>query len=382
LSMSGDPRANTNPLFGPNRLKLGVFALNAEINVMTTVPEKFVPTWTNSVDVAQIADKSRYEALVPYARWGSWGPDEHHYTARAFENFTWAAGVAAKTNYACVMSTVQVMTMHPLLAAKAMTTIDHVSNGRFALNLVVGNAMENGMFGAPAIPHDEYYDYAEEWITVVKRLWSDPELFDYAGKYLRLKGAMSQPKPLQKPNPALMNAARSVQGQRFVSRHCDVAFVRENDRASLESQIQAYRQQARDLGGRDIHIWCNCFVVQKESRAVAEKYLDRVVEEYGDDGYLDTFIRIANPTVNDLPPAQRDAMRKNLKRVVGGEQLVGNARDIAEQIARLSAKGIDGILLNWVDPRTEIINFNGEVLPLLEKAGLRAPAGQLAEAQA
>jgi FMNH2-dependent dimethyl sulfone monooxygenase len=115
---------------------------------------------------------------------------------------------------------------------------------------------------------------------------------------------------------------------------------------------------------------------------VGEKYLDRVVEEYGDDGYLDTFIRIANPTVNDLPPAQRDAMRKNLKRVVGGEQLVGNARDIAEQIARLSAKGIDGILLNWVDPRTEIINFNGEVLPLLEKAGLRAPAGQLAEAQA
>ena len=94
--------------------------------------------------------------------------------AMAFENFTWAAGIAAKTNYACVMSTVQVMTMHPLLAAKAMATIDHVSNGRFALNLVVGNAMENAMFGAPAIPRDEYYDYAEEWITVVKRLWSDP----------------------------------------------------------------------------------------------------------------------------------------------------------------------------------------------------------------
>ena len=120
--MSVDPRAITNPLFGPNRLKLGVFALNSEINVMTTVPEKFVPTWMNSVEVAQIADASRYEALVPYARWTSWGPDAHHYTARAFENFTWAAGIAGKTNYACVMSTVQVMTMHPLLAAKAMAT--------------------------------------------------------------------------------------------------------------------------------------------------------------------------------------------------------------------------------------------------------------------
>ena len=120
-----------------------------------------------------------------------------------------------------------------------------------------------------------------------------------------------------------MNAARSVQGQLFVAKHCDIAFVRDNDRASLESQIGAYRQQARDLSGREIQMWCNCFVVQRDSRAAAEKYLDRVVEEYGDDGYLDTFIRIANPSVNDLPPAQRDVMRKNLKRVVGGEQLIG-----------------------------------------------------------
>jgi len=372
--MSKDVRAGVNPLFGSNKLKLGVFALNAEVNVMTTAPEKFVPTWRNSVEVAQIADQARYEALVPYARWGSWGPDAHHYTARAFENFTWAAGIAGKTNYSCVMSTVQVMTMHPLLAAKAMTTIDHISNGRFALNLVVGNAVENAMFGAPAIPHDEYYAYAEEWITVVKRLWSDPEMFDYAGKYLTLKGAMSQPKPIQSPRPALMNAARSIEGQRFVARHCDIAFVRNNDRASLEDQISAYRQQARELSGRDIQVWCNCFVVQRESRAAAEKYLERVIEQYGDEGYLDTFIRIANPSVNNLPPEQRDAMRRNLKRVVGGEQLIGSAQDITETILRLSEKGVDGVLLNWIDPQSEIRSFNAEVLPLLERARVRTPA--------
>jgi FMNH2-dependent dimethyl sulfone monooxygenase len=380
--MSGEQRASTNPLFGTNKLKLGVFALNAEINVMTTAPEKFVPTWQNSVEVARIADASRYEALVPYARWGSWGPDEHHYTARAFENFTWAAGIAASTKHACVMSTVQVMTMHPLLAAKAMATIDHVSKGRFALNIVVGNTAENAMFGAPVIPHDQYYDYAEEWITVVKRLWSDPGVFDFDGKYLKLKGAMSQPKPIQKPFPGLMNAARSVQGQQFVARHCDIAFVRENDRATLESQIHSYREQARAQNGRDIQMWCNCFVVQRESRAAAEKYLDRVVEEFGDDGYLDTFIKIANPSVNSLPPAKREEMRKNLKRVVGGEQLIGSAQDIAEQIARLSSKGIDGILLNWVDPEREIRSFNAEVLPLLERARLRAPLHAPSEVQA
>jgi alkanesulfonate monooxygenase SsuD/methylene tetrahydromethanopterin reductase-like flavin-dependent oxidoreductase (luciferase family) len=372
--MAADPRAETNPLFGANKLKLGVFALNAEINVMTTAPEKFNPTWSNGLAVAEIADRAGYEALVPYARWGSWGPDAHHYTARAFENLTWAAGIAAKTRHACVMSTIQVMTVHPILAAKAMTTIDHVSNGRFALNLVVGNAMENAMFGAPAIPHDASYDYAEEWITVVKRLWSDPSTFDYRGRYVSVTGAMSQPKPIQRPAPALMNAARSDKGQEFVARHCDIAFVRGSDSASLEQRSAAYRRQAREVSGRDIQIWCNCFVVQRESKAAAEKYLDRVVEEYGDDGYLDTFIRIQNPSVERLPPAQRDAMRRNLKRVVGGEQLLGNSRDIADSIRMLSASGIDGILLNWVDPLEGVAQFNQEVMPLLVQAGLRRPA--------
>ena len=210
MPMADDPRSLTNPLFRSNKLKLGVFALNAEINAMTTVPEKFVPTWENSVAVARIADEAGYEALVPYARWGSFGPDEHHYSAHVFENFTWAAAIAASTRHACVMSTVQVMTVHPIHAAKAMTTIDHVSNGRFALNLVVGNTMENAMFGAPDIPHAEYYGYAEEWITVVKRLWAEQDRFDFAGRYLHLEAAMSQPKPVQQPYPALMNAARST----------------------------------------------------------------------------------------------------------------------------------------------------------------------------
>jgi alkanesulfonate monooxygenase SsuD/methylene tetrahydromethanopterin reductase-like flavin-dependent oxidoreductase (luciferase family) len=67
-------------------------------------------------------------------------------------------------------------------------------------------------------------------------------------------------------------------------------------------------------------------------------------------------------------------MRKALKRAVGGQSLLGNAEDIAAAIVALAAKGIDGILLNWLDPHDGIIRFNAEVLPLLERQGLRAPA--------
>jgi alkanesulfonate monooxygenase SsuD/methylene tetrahydromethanopterin reductase-like flavin-dependent oxidoreductase (luciferase family) len=126
---------------------------------------------------------------------------------------------------------------------------------------------------------------------------------------------------------------------------------------------------------------CISDVLGRQARAgyyvvAAAKYLDRVVEEYGDEDYLDNFVRIANPSVNNLPPAERAAMRKNLKRVVGGEQLLGSADDIAAAIAQLSDSGIDGILHNWVNPCEGIKHFNAEVLPLLERANLRMPASE------
>ncbi len=147
-----------------------------------------------------------------------------------------------------------------------MATIDHVSNGRFASqSRWLETPVENAMFDAPAIPHDEYYDYAEEWITIVKAAMVGPQSFrSCSANICSLKVRCRSRKPIQKPDPALMNAARSVQGQRFVAKHCDIAFVRNNDRASLEDQIGAYRRQAQELSGRNIQMWCNCFVVQRQ----------------------------------------------------------------------------------------------------------------------
>ena len=369
-----DPRAATNALFSENRVKLGVFALNAGVNAMTKVPEKFEPTWPAIVEVVQAADRAGYETLVPYARWGSFGPDAQHYSARAFENLTWAAAVAAITRHCCVMSTIQVQTVHPILAAKAMTTIDHVSGGRFGLNLVVGNPVESAMFGAPEIPHHELYAYADEWLRVVKGLWTEDGIFDFTGKYLSLAGAMSTPKPIQRPAPPVMNAARSTGGQAFVARHCDLAFVRENDRASLKAQVETYRRQARELAGREIQIWCNVAVVQRASRAEAEAYVSHYADRHGDEAYLQRFIDILNPAIDQLPPPARAAARHSLKRGVGAQPLLGNARDIAQSIAALAEQGIDGILLNWIDPRDGITRFNAEVLPMLESMGLRLAA--------
>ena len=105
-------------------------------------------------------------------------------------------------------------------------TIDHISNGRFAINLVAGwfkNEFE--MFNSIWRKHDQRYEYASEWVELVKRLWIENNEFDFQGKFFQGKGLWSQPKPLQQPRLPIMNAGSSTQGQNFSARHADMNFV-------------------------------------------------------------------------------------------------------------------------------------------------------------
>src|SRR5262249_20841848 len=125
----------TNPLRNSNRLKLGVFGINSDYIARTLPPEKFQLTWPNSLDVAEAADRLGLEAIVPLARFRAFA-DARHHSGHAFECFSWASAIAARTNYSAVMCTIPVMNIHPVYAAKALTTVDHVSNGRLALNIL------------------------------------------------------------------------------------------------------------------------------------------------------------------------------------------------------------------------------------------------------
>jgi alkanesulfonate monooxygenase SsuD/methylene tetrahydromethanopterin reductase-like flavin-dependent oxidoreductase (luciferase family) len=361
---------NTNPIFNTNEIKLGVFCINGEGSAKTRVPERFRLTWPNSIDVAMEADRGGFEAIVPYSRWGSLTHPTHA-TAFVFENFTWAAAVSAKTHYSSVMSTCQMTAAHPILAAKAMTTVDHISNGRFSVNLVTGwNPGDRKMFGVSHLPREEQYAYAEEWLTVVKRLWSEDEPVDYSGRFFQIEGGMSQPKPVQRPFPALMNAGGSSEGQAFVANHCNIAFVPALSAEVMKRNAAAYRKMVRETTGREIQVWIQAYVVQRDSIQEAEKYVDYYAVEHADEEHIDAVVGIRK---TQLPPHEMRAFRRNQGASPGGRPLLGNADDIARQIAEISECGIDGVLMTWVDYHNGLRAFNSEVVPRLERLGLRQP---------
>lgn len=364
-----------NPIFNSNKLKLGVFGQNGAGLASTKAPERFDPTWENALEIAVEADNAGLEALVPYARWRPFGPDGH-VSGNVLEPTVFAAAIAARTSYTCVMTTVHVPLAHPLVMAKQMATIDHIANGRFGLNVVCGwFKPEMEMFGTEQRSHTDRYKHADEWTTVLKRALVETEAFNFDGDFIKSVAAYTDPKPLQKPYPPIMNAGGSAAGRAFSAKHADLAFlmITSSDVAVVKAQIAEYRDLAKNEHNRNMQVWSYAFVIQRETVREATDYLDYAIGQNGDWVQVDEFMKYYFESANTLPPEILEKTKFGIAAGAGAIPLVGTAETIAARIKDLSEAGLDGLLLSWIDYKQGIIDFNRKVLPILEKEGLREP---------
>ena len=161
--------APLHPLLGPNKLKLGVFSMNADGGLtLTRVPERWPAVWSEIAETARMADRAGIEFLLPIARWKGFG-GEMNSREWSFETLTFATALAGVTERTGVFATVHVPMVHPVFAAKALATLDHVSNGRAGLNIVCGwNPEEFAMFGLELI--EERYAQGLEWFDIMTRI--------------------------------------------------------------------------------------------------------------------------------------------------------------------------------------------------------------------
>lgn len=376
LSSAEETRRQTNPLFNDNRMKLGIFGGNVSNGcAITTAEGSLEANWPTMRDIAIAADRAGLEALVPVARWKGFGGDTN-FNGRCFETYTWAAGMGAVTDRACVFSTSHVPTIHPVVAAKQATTIDHITNGRFALNVVCGwYQPELEMFGAPIMEHDLRYDYATEWLEIVRKLWSSDEEFDFEGRFFKVEKGFSQPHPIQKPFPPVMNAGGSPRGQRFAAQYADMAFVllREHDYEGARAQVNQLKSLARDEFNRDIQVWGSGYVVCRPTEKEARDYLNYYVVEKGDDVAVENLTRILGIQSDVVAPEAMEAFKFHFKAGWGGYPLVGTPEQIVDELEQLSRVGLEGCVLSWVDYPSELQQWIDEVMPLMEQAGLRKP---------
>jgi dimethylsulfone monooxygenase len=361
-----------NPILGsPNRLKLGVFGLNVSGGcAMTEAGGTLEINWDESVRIARAAEDAGIEAVVPVARWrGFGGPTNFNH--RSFETLTWAAGLAAATERIGIFATVHVPTLHPVRAAKEIATVDHISRGRFALNIVAGwNETEIQMFGLSQREHDQRYAFADEWTTLVKRLWTE-DRFNFAGNFFTAPGAYSEPKPVQKPWPVIMSAGNSPAGRDFAACHADLNFALGPDLPTLSATCAEVKTLARERYRREISVFTMGYVVCRETEKEARRYRDYYVKEKGDFTAARNLLETLIPNSQSALGSQFQAMIENFIAGYSALPLVGTPEQIVDGMCRMAQAGFDGLTLSWVDYDEGIAQYRDKLRPLLIQAGLR-----------
>jgi len=136
------------------------------------------------------------------------------------------SAIAAVTNKIKIGSSIlNVVVRNPVICAKALSSIDIISEGRLFAGLGPGSS--KGDYDACGVPFEDRWKRFSEALEVIHALWNeksepDSQSLNYDGKYYRLKGASIQPRPYQKPHPPIMIASwGSEQGLRKVAKYGD-----------------------------------------------------------------------------------------------------------------------------------------------------------------
>jgi alkanesulfonate monooxygenase SsuD/methylene tetrahydromethanopterin reductase-like flavin-dependent oxidoreductase (luciferase family) len=360
-------------MYANNKLQIGLFGANCSSGrAVTLVPERWSGNWPDNKRLAIMADDAGIDFLLPIGRWKGYGGDTD-YQGTTLETITWATGLLGATKRITVFGTVHAPIFNPVVAAKEMVTADHISEGRFGLNIVVGwNEGEFDMFGVEQREHEDRYEYAQEWIDVIKMIWSDREDFNFDGKYLHMKGIRGKPKPFGGTRPVIMNAGASATGQAFAVKNCD-AFFLQASRTSLgdtQQKVRAAQAAARDQG-REIGCYTVGVVTCRPTKKEAEEYFHHCIVEQADWKAVGLILGLKNISPETVGMEEYLLKRSQYAQGMGGLPIIGDPDLVASQIADLSKAGLTGIALSLLNYADELPYFCDEVIGRLERMGIR-----------
>ena len=374
-----------------NALKIGFFGANCSSGRSATlVPERWTANWSDCLALALLADEAGVDFLLPIARWKGYGGGSD-FQGTTLETLTWASGLLAATRRITVFGTVHAPLFHPLIAAKEMVTADQIGGGRFGLNLVAGwNEGEFAMFGVEQRGHENRYDYAQEWIDIVKRAWTCED-FDFDGRYFHLAGVRAKPGPVGGQRPVIMNAGQSERGRAFAMQNCDAFFTStskarlkvagvapaEDDAMIFErimKQVSEIKAEGRRFS-REVEVYTQGQVICRPMQHEAEEYRHYSDVDCADWEAIEQMLALKNITARNTPADEFAAKKRHMASSgSGGYRFVGTPDKVASEFAALARAGFRGFAISFVNYLREAPYFCAEVLPRLARMGLRAQA--------
>ena len=226
--------------------------------------------------LAQTAENSGFEYALSQVRYeASYGAEYQH------ESTSFSLALLLATQKLKVIAAVHPGLWQPAVLAKLGATADHLSNGRFAVNVVSGWFKDEFThLGEPWLEHDERYRRSAEFLQVLRTIWTEDNV-DFRGDFYRIHDFTLKPKPLntaERPNPELFQGGNSTAARRNGGYYADWYFSNGKDFDGVTEQVVEVRDHARDAG-REVRFGLNGFIIARDTEKEAKEVLREIIEK-------------------------------------------------------------------------------------------------------
>jgi alkanesulfonate monooxygenase SsuD/methylene tetrahydromethanopterin reductase-like flavin-dependent oxidoreductase (luciferase family) len=185
------------------------------------------------------------------------------------------------------------------MLAKIATTVDIVSSGRLVFGIGAGSRpsvpMARREYEAHGLPFHDFahsVDGLAEALTVIRRLWTQTEPFDFAGAHVRLTEAFGNPKPVQRPHPPILIGGRSAPLLRVAAEHADLWNIPGGDIDDAVARSALLDRCCAEIGRDPASITRSTHLpVSYDQPEITREVIDRVI----DAGFEHLILGLPNP---------------------------------------------------------------------------------------
>ncbi|MDD2547530.1 MAG: LLM class flavin-dependent oxidoreductase [Burkholderiaceae bacterium] len=265
----------------------------------------------------------------------------------------------------------------PTVAARQLATLDHYIQGRIAVHYISGGSDEDQQRDGDFVGHDERYARTDEYLTVLRRVWTETQPFDHVGRFYRIQGAYSEVKPLQKPYVPIYFGGASAPALDVAGKHADVYALWGESLAQAGDLVRRVRASAAQQGRTvDFSISFRPILgrTEDEAWAKAERILEDTRRLRTEQGYARGGAQQSEGARRLLADAaQGDRVDERLWTALARETgarhnstaLVGTPEQVAEALLKYYDLGITTLLIRGFDPLVDAIEYGRELIPLV-----------------
>lgn len=311
------------------------------------------------------------------------------YDSSSFDPFTIGATVAANTKNIKIIIALRPNTIYPTVAAKALATLDQLSEGRVVVHFIAGGSDVEQAREGDFLTKEQRYERLEEYIHILRRAWQSPEPFDFDGRYYQFKQFSNQVRPVNGTVPVSVGGS-SDEAYRIGGSLADIFGLWGEPLKETKEQIDRIYAAAAKAGRKDRpRIWVTFRPIVAETDDLAWAKAHRVL-----DALNENRAKGLGKAPVSAPPPQNVGSQRLLEIAKRGEvqdralwyptvtatnargastALVGSPQTIADSILDYIDLGADLISIRGYDNLNDVIDYGRYVLPLV-RAGIKERA--------